>query len=156
MPLFSPLFSRRILSLVVVVAAFLIAAVLYLKVSFLPKVCFDSKCLYLELAKTESQRAQGLMFRRTFAQDRGMLFIFPRDDMWGFWMKNTLIPLDIIWLDKDKKVVDMVERAQPFGGDNPPTFRPVYRSRYCLEVNAGFVKKNDIKVGDQARFNWIF
>ncbi|HAJ57827.1 MAG TPA: hypothetical protein DCL35_08745 [Candidatus Omnitrophica bacterium] len=134
----------------------LLAAVVCLKALFLPKACFGPKCLIIELAHTEQQRQKGLMFRPSLPEDRGMLFIFPRDDIWGFWMKNTLISLDIIWIDKNRRVVDMVEGAMPFTGENPPTFRPVLRSRYVLEANSGFVKTNGIKIGDKARFRWIF
>ncbi len=121
-----------------------------------PTVCFKDACLKVELAETPGTQEQGLMFRRHLGADRGMLFIFPSDDFWAFWMKNTLIPLDIIWLDKDKKIVDMVQDAQPSTLDNPPSFNPVFQNRYVVEANAGFAAKNKIGIGDKARFKWIF
>jgi uncharacterized membrane protein (UPF0127 family) len=129
--------------------------VLHIKNVFRPQVCFGSRCLRVEVARTQAQRAKGLMFRSSLKQGRGMLFVFPRDDYWGFWMKNTHIPLDIIWLDKDKKVVYKVENAQPSTADPPPTFRPVLPAAYAVEANAGFVNKNNVTFKDTAVFKWI-
>lgn len=131
------------------------AVFIYVEKIFVPQACFGAGCLRVELAKTEAQRAKGLMFRSSLREDQGMLFVFPRDDYWGFWMKNTLIPLDIIWLDKDRRVVDRVENAQPFPGVQPPTFRPVYPAKYAVEASAGFVKKNNVKIKDTVEFKWI-
>ncbi|HQP91782.1 MAG TPA: DUF192 domain-containing protein [Candidatus Omnitrophota bacterium] len=105
----------------------------------------------VEIAKTEEERALGLMFRKHLEKGSGMIFIFPKDDYWGFWMKNTYIPLDLLWLDKEGKVVDFVEEAQPHPGENPPTFRPVSPARFVLEANAGFVKANGISRGSFAQ-----
>ncbi len=138
------------------IVLFVIFSAFYLKHLFSPKACFGSVCLYIEIARTQEERAKGLMFRNKLADDRGMLFVFEEDDRWGFWMKNTLIPLDIIWINRGGKVVDIVEGARPFPGDNPPTFRPVSKARYVLEANSGFAKKNSIKVGDSIQFDWIF
>lgn len=121
-----------------------------------PRVCFGKVCLRVELAVTQPERERGLMFRKDLAQQAGMLFIFPRDGTWGFWMKNTIIPLDMIWLDRQGKVVDIVRDARPVASEQPPSFRPVAAARYVLEANAGFSEKNNIHVGDRARFKWIF
>jgi len=143
--------------LLILAIALLSAFALSLKVYvFSPSVCIRGRCLKVELAATPERRSQGLMFRKHMGQARGMLFIFSNDDFWSFWMKNTLIPLDIIWLDNDKKIVDIVLNAQPALTDDPYSFRPVSLARFVLEANAGFVEKNKISVGDKARFNWIF
>jgi len=123
---------------------------------FSPRVCVRGRCLKVELASTPEKRAKGLMFREHLSSARGMLFIFSNDDFWPFWMKNTLIPLDMIWLNKDKKIVDVVVNAQPAVTGAPYSFKPVSLARYVLEANAGFVEKNKISVGDEARFDWIF
>ncbi len=120
------------------------------------RVCFGKACLRVELAKTKAQHERGLMYRKSMSEDRGMLFIFPESNFWSFWMKNTNIPLDIIWLDEDRKVIDMVKGARPVKIENPPSFTPVSQARYALEVNAGFAEKNNIEIGDEAVFRWIF
>lgn len=97
------------------------------------------------------------MFRAYLPSSRGMLFIFPEEDFWSFWMKDTLIPLDIIWMDAKGRIVDIVENAKPWSNKEvPPSFNPVSRAFYVLEANAGFVTKHRIKIGDQVRFKWIF
>lgn len=118
----------------------------------LRKVCFKDACLNVELAATPRQRERGLMGRLSLDKDRGMLFVFPSDDFWVFWMKDTKVPLDIIWMDRSGKVVDIVENAQPVFSQDPPTFKSVFPARYVLEANAGFAKENNIKVGDVAQF----
>lgn len=123
---------------------------------FFPQVCFQKTCLGVELALTAKQREHGLMFRRHLPDNQGMLFVFPNDDYWVFWMKNTYIPLDIVWLDSHHKVVDMVLNARPMALESPPAFKPAFRAQYVLEGNAGFVEKNKIQTGDQARIRWIF
>ena len=72
---------------------------------FSPTVCLRGRCLKVELATTEKQRSRGLMDRTFLPETRGMLFVVPGDDFWSFWMKNTLIPLDIIWMDRDHKII---------------------------------------------------
>jgi hypothetical protein len=119
----------------------------------LARVCFKDACLKVELALTAQERARGLMERASLAKNHGMLFVFPYDDFWAFWMKDTKVPLDIIWIDNEKRVVDIVENAQPALSENPPTFKSAFPARYGLETKAGFVKENDIKIGAQARIN---
>ncbi|MFH0877724.1 MAG: DUF192 domain-containing protein [Candidatus Omnitrophota bacterium] len=149
---------RRPLFYVSILASFLLCVGFLAFSNFFipPRVCFGNVCLKVELADTQSERQRGLMFRQQLAPQAGMLFIFPRQDMWGFWMKNTLIPLDIIWLDNQGIVVDIVRDAMPVASEEPPTFKPVAAARYVLEANAGFAQRNDIRVGDRARFKWIF
>ena len=144
-------------SLLILAIVLLSALILSLRVFvFSPSVCVRGRCLKVELAATPEELSEGLMFRKHLSSARGMLFVFSKDDFWPFWMKNTFIPLDIIWLDKDKKIVDMIVNAQPAVTDNPYSFKPVSLARYVLEANAGFVEKNKISVGDEARFDWIF
>jgi uncharacterized membrane protein (UPF0127 family) len=122
-----------------------------------PKVCFRKNCLKVDIADTLETRSNGLMHRRHLPSGQGMLFIFPKEDYWSFWMKNTLIPLDIIWMDAKGRIVDMIENAQPVsGGEVPPGLKPVFKALYVLEANAGFVREHHLRHGDQARFQWIF
>lgn len=69
------------------------------------QICFQENCFEVELAITTEEITKGLMFRKELPQNKGMLFIFAKEGIRSFWMKNTLIPLDIIWLNKNKEVV---------------------------------------------------
>ena len=117
-----------------------------------PKVCMGKVCVGVELADTEALRTQGLMFRESLAWDRGMLFVFEQEDIYGFWMKNTRIPLDMIWIGADKRVVYIRERVQPCVTPVCQMYSPAAKALYVLEVTAGFVARNGIRVGDQVRF----
>src|SRR5262249_298693 len=99
----------------------------------------------IELALEPQQMAQGLMFRRTLAPDAGMLFDYGAPQPIAMWMKNTLIPLDMIFIGQDGKVVDFHERAVPMSLDTIETKVP---ARAVLEVNAGTVVRLGVRVGD--------
>lgn len=98
----------------------------------------------LEVVKTPAQRAKGLMFRNSLANDRGMIFVFPKEDSYRFWMKNTQIPLDMLFISKDMKVVELIENAIPFSeearGGNVD-------SLYVIEINGGLARAHGIKQG---------
>lgn len=147
----------RKVSLVWIVVAVVLPAILFLKFQpFQPRVCFENHCLRVELARSHEERLRGLMFRKGLGEARGMLFVFPGDDFWTFWMKNTYIPLDIVWMDARRRVVD-VRTAHPVSPDaDPPVLKPSSPSRYVMEANAGFMRKHNVKIGDSARFDWIF
>mgnify|MGYP000855245630 FL=1 len=108
----------------------------------------------IEVADTEEERAQGLMYRDELGEYSGMLFIFDTETNNSFWMKNTKIPLDLIFIDSDKQIVDVIKDAQPcVEGHICPALRPQFEYMYCLEVNSGFAEENRITVGDTA--GWI-
>jgi uncharacterized membrane protein (UPF0127 family) len=108
----------------------------------------DRTVVRAELAATEADRERGLMFRQELGQDTGMLFVFDEPGPHAFWMKNTLIPLDMLWLDDNGKIVSMAESAQPCKTAECPTYPSRAASSYVLEVNAGFAKKHHLRVGD--------
>jgi uncharacterized membrane protein (UPF0127 family) len=111
-----------------------------------------SRTVNVELARTPEEQARGLMFRDRLADDAGMLFIFPDSSEHAFWMKNTLIPLDMIFIDDAGTVVGIVERAEP----QTLTPRTVgAKSRYVLEVNGGWSAANGFGKGDRVRFEGI-
>ncbi len=116
------------------------------------KICFEKTCVNLEVVDTELSRAKGLMFREYLPDKNGMFFIFPREDIYSFWMKHTLIPLDIIWLDKDLRVVYSKSFIPPCETQDCPVYTPEEKARYVLEVNAGFCDFYQIKVNDKAYF----
>jgi uncharacterized membrane protein (UPF0127 family) len=99
----------------------------------------------IELALTPPQMEQGLMFRRSLAADAGMLFDYGDPQPVAMWMKNTLIPLDMVFIGKDGTIVDFRERAVPMSLD---TIEPKVPARAVLEVNAGTAQRLGLKVGD--------
>lgn len=114
------------------------------------RVCYKNYCFEVELAKTEREREQGLMFRNTLKEDEGMLFIFDKDEVHLFWMKNTLIPLDIIWIDKNYNVVFISKNSQPCKLKNIcPAINPGVFSRYVLEINAGLADAIGLESGER-------
>jgi uncharacterized protein len=116
------------------------------------KVCFSSECIDVEVTGTPEERAKGLMYRTSLDSDKGMLFVFEYPDKYAFWMKNTLIPLDIIWLNENKEVIHIVS-AQPCNEEPCPSFGPIEDALYVIEVNAGFAEQNNINIGDKASFS---
>ena len=102
-----------------------------------------------EVADTDALRMQGLMFRKDLGKNEGMIFLFPADSHTAFWMHNTYIPLDILFINKDHQIVDIAENAQPLSDD---LIQPLHSYRYTLEVNGGFSKAHKIQVGDRVEF----
>jgi len=90
----------------------------------------------LEVAQTEEEREKGLMFRKSLDPDGGMIFIFEKPDQYAFWMKNTLIPLDIIWLDEHKKIIDFII-AEPCEKDPCRQLSHAGLAKYVVEIPAG-------------------
>jgi uncharacterized membrane protein (UPF0127 family) len=106
----------------------------------------------VELARTESERARGLMYRNHLDPEAGMLFLFERDAHLVFWMKNTLIPLDMIFIDRDRRIVGIVEEATP----ETETPRAVAGdSRYVLEIGGGLSRRWGIAAGSQVEFEGV-
>lgn len=102
----------------------------------------------VELAATEAQRARGLMCRRRLAPDRGMLFLYDRDQVVRMWMKNTFIPLDMLFIDRDGVVVRIHERAVPGSVRAISSGKQV---RAVLELVGGTASRLGIEVGDRVR-----
>jgi uncharacterized membrane protein (UPF0127 family) len=127
-----------------------IAAISIIAVKKENQVCFNEKCFTVELADNPEKRAEGLMFRKSLALDSGMLFIFENEGNYFFWMKNTIIPLDIIWLNKDKEVVYMVDSAQPCVTADCPSLQTTKLALYVLELNAGTAARINLALGDKA------
>ncbi len=101
-----------------------------------------------EVAATEEQQRQGLMFRTELGENNGMLFVFPYSSHHEFWMKNTLIPLDMIFIGEELKIKGLVENARPESTDTLGISDP---SKYVLEVNGGFCHERGIQSGDSVK-----
>lgn len=108
---------------------------------------FAGVSLTIELATTTVARERGLGGRATLAEDRAMLFVFSEDDRYGFWMKDTLIPLDIFWLDADMHVVFIEKNVTP--DTYPKVFYPSVPARYVLETTAGFANAHTVALGSK-------
>ncbi|MFZ1074942.1 MAG: DUF192 domain-containing protein [Minisyncoccia bacterium] len=106
---------------------------------------FGGVSLNLEYAMTEAERERGLGGRSTLAPDDAMLFVFPQDGYYGFWMKDTLIPLDMLWLDAQGHVVYIA--ANVATSSYPNVFYPSAPARYVLETAAGFSAAHSIATG---------
>ncbi|HEY0156107.1 MAG TPA: DUF192 domain-containing protein [Thermoanaerobaculia bacterium] len=118
-----------------------------------PRVIFpDGTAISVEIAADDELRAQGLMFRDRLRPNAGMLFMFAEDDEHAFWMKNTLIPLDMIWIDANQKVVAVKYNVPPCKVEDCPSYPPGVLSRYVLEVAGGVAQAHGVKAGDQLRF----
>lgn len=114
------------------------------------QVCFKDNCFNVELAKTAEERSRGLMFRESLDSDKGMLFIFDKEGEYPFWMKNTLIPLDIIWINAKEEVVFISDNTQPCKEEFPClSINPGKNAKYVLEVNGGVAEKIGLKIGDK-------
>jgi uncharacterized membrane protein (UPF0127 family) len=104
----------------------------------------------VELCRTDAERARGMMFRQSLAPGKGMLFLFERPERIKFWMKNTYIPLDMIFIDEAKRVVYVEENAEPLTlqGRGPSDVD----SRYVLEVPGGWSRAHGVEPGVTVRF----
>lgn len=116
------------------------------------QVCFESHCFEVEIVKEEEELRRGLQGRSVLAENTGMLFIFPAGGRRSFWMKETLIPLDIIWMDYRRKVVTIAHNAPPCREDPCAVYVPQGDALYVLEVNGGLARRLGIDVGDAAKF----
>lgn len=116
------------------------------------KVCYKQRCLKVQIAATPIERERGLMFRENLPKDQGMLFVFDQQDVYGFWMKNTYIPLDIVWIDENLRVVYIKKGAQPCLADSCTPIEPDQKALYVLEGNSGFVDELGFSVGSSLNF----
>lgn len=118
-----------------------------------PRVVFpDGFTVHVETVADQELRAQGLMFRDQLRPATGMLFFFPEDGEYPFWMKNTRIPLDMIWIDSARKIVHIEQDVPPCKVENCPSYPPHAIARHVLEVAAGVAKQHHLKNGDALRF----
>jgi hypothetical protein len=101
----------------------------------------------LELARTPEEQAQGLMFRESLPDRAGMLFLFDAAGDHHFWMKNTMIPLDMIWMDESGKVLYVSANTPPCKADPCPTYGPNAPARQVLEIAGGMAAKESVTVG---------
>lgn len=112
----------------------------------------DKSPVIVEVASDDATREQGLMYRDHLADDRGMIFLFPQAGEYPFWMKNTLIPLDMIWMDADHRIVHIAHDVPPCKADPCPNYPPNTKASSVLELAAGVAAKHHLANGDVLRF----
>jgi uncharacterized membrane protein (UPF0127 family) len=118
-----------------------------------PRVEMPSGAVYsVELARVPEEQAQGLMFRESLPDRTGMLFLFPENAPHHFWMKNTMIPLDMIWMDEAGEVLFISADTPPCKADPCPTYGPDGPARTVLEIAGGMARKEGVTVGAKLRF----
>ena len=116
-----------------------------------PSVALHGHTFVVELATTDAQRQHGLMERTTLPADHGMLFVFASSSPQAFWMKNTLIPLDILYFDSERKLVSMQLDVPPCKSDPCPIYPSHAAAQYVLELSAGTTRRIGAKVGDELK-----
>lgn len=108
----------------------------------------------LEIADSVGKKTKGLMFRKELSKDSGFLMVFRNERKHEIWMFGMRFPIDIVFIDKDKRIVDIKHSVKPMG-KNPKTwriYRPKEPCRYVLEVNSGLIEKTKTEVGDVLEF----
>ncbi len=115
----------------------------------------DRTRVIVEIADTDARRQRGLMFREQMAPTDGMIFLFDEPGNYPFWMKNTLIPLDMIWLDRDARIVWIAESVPPCKADPCPSYDHQGQALYVVEVVSGFAKQHKLKIGDRLALKGI-
>jgi uncharacterized protein len=115
-----------------------------------PWVELKGRRFTVEIADDDAERARGLMFRDELAADHGMLFVHEREEPQAYWMKNTKIPLDILYFDSNRKLVSAQRHVPPcYQGDRCPPYPSEGNARYVLELNAGLADALGVTAGDE-------
>jgi uncharacterized membrane protein (UPF0127 family) len=113
----------------------------------------SGKVLQAEVMVRDEDRAMGLMFRASLPLDRGMVFVFETADFHGIWMKNCRFPIDILWLDEEKRVVHVADSVPPCKADPCPVYNPMRKAAYVVELNAGQARREKAVVGATVPFD---
>lgn len=117
-----------------------------------PTVSLQGHRFTVEIANTTAEREHGLMDRASMPADHGMLFVFPNAEPRTFWMKDTLIPLDMLFFDNAQRLVKVLQNVPPCRADPCPTYASMAPARYVLELNAGTAAKLGLRKGDLITF----
>jgi len=112
----------------------------------------NGKIITAELAVSDAERARGLMDREKINPDQGMLFVFENAGAHSMWMKNMLISLDFLWLDREQRIVHIEENIPPCERDPCPSYASNIPAMYVLELKAGSIKENGLKLYDKVDF----
>jgi len=149
------MFNQKIMIILAIVLFILIVVVMYFVFQKkTTEVIFIKKNLKVkaELAETLWEQSRGLMGRKNLDEFEGMLFVFIDEAPRSFWMKDTLIPLDLIFISRDKKITEIKHNFEPCLISDCSIYRSQNKVRYVLEVNGGFCEQHGVEVGDELRF----
>jgi hypothetical protein len=130
----------------------IIALIFFASLKQYSELCIKSKCFNVKIAQTDPERARGLMFEKNLPENEGLLFILDNRENSSFWMKNMLIPLDIIWIDENNSIASINKNNPPC---NETCTSIIYekKAKYALEINAGVSDKYNFSVGDAVELN---
>jgi uncharacterized membrane protein (UPF0127 family) len=155
-----PKISGKILVAFCILVIALIAFILFSPTYSATEVCFNApagseaaECIRADVVDDELSRELGLSGRSSLSEDAGMLFVFEKESRYGFWMKGMLIPLDIIWLNKDKRVIFVERDLPPCTDSYCPGHGPQTTSLYVIEVAANYTIRHNISNGTGVFFN---
>ncbi len=118
-------------------------------------VCSKTHCVEIEVVEKGEELQRGLQFRKSLPTDAGMLFVFKTSRPYSFWMKDTLIPLDMIWLDYARRIVYIAHNVPPCKADPCPLYTPDKQAMYVLEVNANQCERLGFKEGEEVEFRLL-
>jgi uncharacterized membrane protein (UPF0127 family) len=137
----------------IALAGALVAAPLIAAAQFLPYVKLKGERFVVELAQDDASRERGLMYREHMDTNRGMLFVFDQETPQAFWMKNTKIPLDMLFIDRNGKLVALHQSVPPCTADPCPVYPSKAPALYVLELNGGVTDKLGVKLGDHVEIH---
>jgi len=143
----------RSYSLALAAAALALAGRAGASPAVVPLTLPSGKVLQAEVMVSDEDRAMGLMFRPSLPLDRGMIFLFETADFHAIWMKNCKFPIDIVWLDEEKRIVHVAESVPPCKADPCPVYSPMRRASYVIELNAGQARREKAVLGAPIRFD---
>lgn len=140
---------QKAIVIILIIIFFLAILFFYIDKAEQGRVCIKTSCFSVEIAETPEELSRGLMFRQHLDADKGMLFVFEKEGIYPLWMKNMIIPLDIIWIDKNRRIISIKNDLQPCGIENCPNIAVYEPIKYILEINAGISEKFNFSVGDE-------
>jgi len=145
----------RVLTISIIIISLWLTGCTSTDIKPIKQVLVNEQKVQVRLASSQSELAKGLSGVSELADNQGMLFIFPTKDYYRFWMKDMLIPLDIIWLDNNT-IVDLSDNVPPPANlaeqEDLPKYSTAEKADYVLEVNADFIENNQVMVGDTVEY----
>ncbi|KND48172.1 MAG: hypothetical protein AB201_01075 [Parcubacteria bacterium C7867-006] len=142
--------SDKIAIIFILVAVFIIIVVLLSNFTYRARVVVGGAVFNVDVAETKYLLEKGLSGHKPLTKDEGMFFVFQKPDNYGFWMKDMLFPIDIIWISSDFKITHIEKSVLP--ETYPKVFYPEIDSMYVLEISAGSSDALNLKIGDSVQF----
>lgn len=139
-----------LIPIVVITLIMFFAANLSIVKNNTPSVSIKNKTFYVDVAKTDNEKGEGLSIYDKLPKEKGMLFLFEKEDYYSFWMKDMKFPIDIIYINKDR-IVEIYENipSPKSLNEKPQVVKPGKKAAYVLEINAGLSEKYGFKMGDK-------